>query len=126
MEMAREELYQRVFQNLAEYDYHILDCAPSLSMLTINALFYVDEVFIPVSMEVLALAGAHQFMSYFAPIEPNIRLRCYHSFVYSHHVRCQTPCFARQILKKLQHDFGNKVTHAYSLRLLPFRSTWGW
>lgn len=64
LEMTREEIFEEVFAGLDGYDYHLLDCAPSLSLLTINAIVYVDEVFIPVSMEMLAMAGARQFMSY--------------------------------------------------------------
>jgi chromosome partitioning protein len=64
LEMAREEIFEELFGELNGYDYQVLDCAPSLSLLTINAVFYVDEVFIPVSMESLAVAGAQQFKGY--------------------------------------------------------------
>jgi len=64
LEMAREEIFEELFADLTDYDYQLLDCAPSLSLLTINSIVYVDEVIIPVSMEMLAMAGAQQFMSY--------------------------------------------------------------
>jgi chromosome partitioning protein len=64
LEMAREEIFEELFTDLTDYDYQLLDCAPSLSLLTINAIVYVDEIFIPVSMEMLAMAGAEQFMAY--------------------------------------------------------------
>ena len=57
LEMAREEIFMELFAGLGDYDYQLLDCAPSVSLLTINAVAYVEEVFIPVSMEMLALAG---------------------------------------------------------------------
>jgi chromosome partitioning protein len=68
LEMAREEIFDELFNELTDYDYQILDCAPSLSLLTINAIVYVDEIFIPVSMEMLAMAGAEQFMGYLQSI----------------------------------------------------------
>jgi chromosome partitioning protein len=68
LEMAREEIFDELFVGLADYEYQLLDCAPSLSLLTINAVAYVDEVFIPVSMEMLAMAGARQFMNYLESI----------------------------------------------------------
>ena len=68
LEMAREEIFEELFAGLDSYDYHLLDCAPSLSLLTINAIVYTDEVFIPVSMEMLAMAGAEQFMGYLQSI----------------------------------------------------------
>lgn len=64
LEMAREEIFEELFAGLADYDYQILDCAPSVTLLTVNALAYVDEVFIPVSMEMLALSSVEQFISY--------------------------------------------------------------
>jgi len=70
LEMAREEIFDELFAGLNHngYDYQILDCAPSLSLLTINSIVYVDEVIIPVSMEMLALSGAQQFMDYLKEI----------------------------------------------------------
>ena len=68
LEMAREEIFTELFSGLNNYDYQILDCAPSVSLLTVNAVAYVEEVFIPVSMEMLALAGAKQFMRYLRTI----------------------------------------------------------
>jgi chromosome partitioning protein len=64
LEMAREEIFEELFTDLTGYDYQILDCAPSVTLLTVNALAYVDEVFIPVSMEMLALASVEQFIGY--------------------------------------------------------------
>lgn len=42
------------------YDFIFLDCAPTISWLTESALFAAREVFVPVSMEYLALVGARQ------------------------------------------------------------------
>ncbi|MEH0157882.1 AAA family ATPase [Limibacter armeniacum] len=39
------------------YDYILLDCAPSLSILTINALTAADKVIVPLQLEVLSLHG---------------------------------------------------------------------
>ncbi len=68
LEMAREEIFDELFSGLDDYDYHLIDCAPSLSLLTINSVVYVDEVFIPVSMELLATSGAEQFITYLEDI----------------------------------------------------------
>ena len=64
LEMAREEIFEELFAGLSGYDYQLLDCAPSVTLLTVNALSYVDEVFIPVSMEMLALSSVEQFITY--------------------------------------------------------------
>lgn len=68
LEVAREELFGELLGDLDGYDYQLFDCAPSLSLLTINSVAYVDEIFVPVSMEILALAGMRQFMAYLREI----------------------------------------------------------
>jgi chromosome partitioning protein len=68
VELARERIFTDVLGGLNGYDYQLLDCAPSLSLLTVNAVSYVDEIFIPVSMEMLAIAGARDFMRYLRDI----------------------------------------------------------
>ncbi|MBW3661365.1 MAG: ParA family protein, partial [Gemmatimonadetes bacterium] len=44
------------------YDFTIVDCAPSMSILTTSALAYAEEVVIPIPMEYLALIGVRQIV----------------------------------------------------------------
>ena len=56
--LAAEQVLKRNIEAvLDEYDYVLLDCPPSLGMLTINALTCARELLIPMSMEFLALRG---------------------------------------------------------------------
>lgn len=48
--------------DLTGYDFVILDCAPSMSMLTFSALEFANEIVIPISMEYLALIGVKQII----------------------------------------------------------------
>jgi len=68
LEMAREEIFEELFSEIDGYEYILVDCAPSVTLLTVNALAYVDDVFIPVSMEMLALSSVEQFMTYLTNI----------------------------------------------------------
>src|SRR5689334_18530875 len=56
--LASEQVLKRKLEEIIDdYEYIILDCPPSLGMLTINALTAAKEVFIPMVMELLALRG---------------------------------------------------------------------
>lgn len=110
LEMAREEIFVELFVGLNGYDYQLLDCAPSVSLLTVNAVAYAEEVFIPVSMEMLALAGARQFMTYLRTISRILgrgaSIRLIIPTFYDPRRRVST-----LVLEALIRDFGDRVTH---------------
>jgi chromosome partitioning protein len=60
--MANDEVLRSKLSPLGGYDFCIVDCAPSLNLLTRNALLYAEEVIIPISMEYLALVGVRQLV----------------------------------------------------------------
>lgn len=58
----RERWLANRLEGLDDYDFAIVDCAPSMSLLTSSALAFADEVVIPISMEYLALIGVRQLV----------------------------------------------------------------
>ena len=55
---ARELMLQKSLREIREqYDYIIIDCAPSLGLITLNALTASDSVIIPIQCEYFALEG---------------------------------------------------------------------
>src|SRR6202044_3192378 len=57
-EVAREQTLKRVLDPLVEdYDFILIDCQPSLGLLTINALTAADGVVIPLECEYFSLRG---------------------------------------------------------------------
>ena len=60
---GRERVLRRsMAQGLEDYQYILIDCPPSLGLLTINALLAAGEVYIPIAMTYLALEGVGQVM----------------------------------------------------------------
>lgn len=56
--MSREHVLKYILEGLKEeYDYILLDCGPSLGMITINALVAADSVLIPLQAEKFAALG---------------------------------------------------------------------
>lgn len=64
IEANRKYILQELIEPLrAYYDYIIIDCPPSLGLLTINALTGADMVFIPLQAQYLALQGLTKLIS---------------------------------------------------------------
>ncbi len=59
----RERFLQQMLEEVPAFDYILIDCPPSLSLLTVNALAASGEVLIPLQMEVLTLQGLGQILN---------------------------------------------------------------
>jgi chromosome partitioning protein len=60
----REKVLKRVLEPLKnDYDYILIDCSPSLGLITINALTAADSVIIPVQSEYFSLEGISKLLN---------------------------------------------------------------
>ena len=77
--MSRENVMKNYLREVKnDYDYVIIDCMPSLGMLTLNALTAADEVIIPVQAQYLPAKGMTQLLQTVAKVKrqlnPNLRI----------------------------------------------------
>jgi len=104
--LAKEKDIERAFKkklkDLKGYDFVFLDCPPSLSIINLNALEYAEEIFLPVSMDYLALRGVKQVIEL---LPENIKLTKIIPTFYDKRTRK-----SKEILEDLKTFFKDKVT----------------
>ena len=71
--MSRETKLKRVLDKIKyNYDYIIIDCPPSLGLLTINSLTAANSVLVPIQCEFYALEGLSQLMNTITLVQKNL------------------------------------------------------
>jgi chromosome partitioning protein len=74
--MAREQRLRRVLEPVrSDFDVVLVDCSPSLGLLTVNALTAADGILIPIQCEYLALEALGQLTSTLELIRDNLNPR---------------------------------------------------
>ena len=71
--MAREHQLEKVLKSIRKnYDYILIDCPPSLGLLTLNALTCSNSVIIPIQCEYYALEGLGQLLNTVRLVQKNL------------------------------------------------------
>ncbi len=81
--MSRETVLKQVLESVkSQYDFILLDCMPSIGMLTINALAAADQVLIPVQANYLSAKGLEQLLQTVSKVKRQInpRLKTEHPY----------------------------------------------
>ncbi|MCK2214229.1 ParA family protein [Actinomadura sp. ATCC 31491] len=108
--VAREARLRRALAafDAVELDYIIIDCPPSLGLLTVNALVAADEVMIPIQCEYYALEGLGQLLRNVDLIKvhlnPTLRLSTIVLTMYDGRTR-----LASQVAEEVRAHFGDTV-----------------
>ena len=107
-EPGRETLLRRRMRGIQPYDFILLDCPPSLSLLSQNALTYADEVLVPISMDYLALIGVKQILNTITMVNEVLEHPVFISGIVPtfYDVRNR---ISREVLMTLKEHFGEQV-----------------
>lgn len=107
--MSRETVLRSYINNIREnYDYALIDCMPSLGMLTINALAAADSVIIPVQAHYLPVKGMTQLLQTINRVKRQINPKLTVDGVLLTMVDNRTN-FAKDISFILRRDYGEKL-----------------
>lgn len=122
-EVAREQTLQRVLNKLrGDYDYILIDCAPSLGLLTVNALTAADWVIMPLELEFFALRGIALLTDTIEKVQdrlnPDLKILGLLGTMYD-----SRTLHAREVLERIVEAFGDKVFHTVIKRTVRFPET---
>ena len=107
--ISREQILKNAIASIADnYDFIILDCPPSLGLLTINALTASDRLIIPIQGEYYALEGLSQLMDTINIVKKklNPELEILGVVLTMFNMRTQ---LSRQVKEETDKYFGGKV-----------------
>jgi chromosome partitioning protein len=105
----REKLLRKSLQDIRDrYDYILVDCPPSLGLLTLNTLAAADSVLIPIQCEFYALQGLTQLLSTVTVVQQSLnpRLQVEGVLLTMYDQRLN---LSRQVADEAKEYFGNKV-----------------
>lgn len=122
-EVAREQTLLRVLDKARDrYDIILIDCAPSLGLLTVNALTASDKVIIPLECEFFALRGVALLTDTIGKVQdrlnPNLEILGILGTMYD-----ARTLHSREVLERVVQAFGETVFHTVIRRTIKFPET---
>lgn len=103
--MSRELIMkQYIDQKREEYDFILVDCMPSLGMLTINALSAADSVLIPVQAAYLPVRGLEQLITTISRVKKHINPKIEFEGIVISMVDSRT-VYAREIIELVKENY---------------------
>ncbi|MDF1606535.1 ParA family protein [Nocardioides sp. YIM 152315] len=119
-EVAREQTLQRVLAPaLAEYDVVLIDCQPSLGLLTVNALTASDGVIVPLECEYFALRGVALLKTTIDKVRERLNPKLEIDGVLGTMYDGRT-LHSREVMERLVQAWGDRVFHTVIRRTVKF------
>jgi chromosome partitioning protein len=107
--MSRETVLRQYVELLRDiYDYIIIDCSPSLNMLTINALAAADTVIMPVLAQYLPIKGLELLLKTISRVRKQINPRLEIGGILFTMVDTRTN-FTKEIIAMIEQTYGGKI-----------------
>lgn len=108
LERREFRLYDALLEVRNDFDYIIIDCPPSLGLLTINGLVASDQILIPIQAEYYALEGLGQLLETIKLVQENLKpdLKILGAVITMYDTRLG---LSDAILKELYQYFPNKI-----------------
>jgi chromosome partitioning protein len=105
----REHLLKKVITQVKDdYDYILIDCSPSLGLITVNALTASDSVIIPVQCEFFALEGIAKLLNTIkiikSKLNPGLKIEGFLLTMYDNRLR-----LSNQVYEEVKRHFGDLV-----------------
>ena len=106
---SRELKLRRALDTIdGEFDYTLIDCPPSLGLLTVNGLAAADEVVVPIQCEYYALEGLGQLLRNVQLVQSNLNPKLEVSAIILTMYDARTK-LAEQVAQEVRDHFGPKV-----------------
>ena len=107
--MSRELIMKDYIEAVRnKYDYILIDCMPSLGMMTINALVAADSVLIPVQAAYLPVKGLQQLIRTIAMVKKRLNRKLVFEGILLTMVDFRTN-YARDVAGKVRESYGDKI-----------------
>jgi chromosome partitioning protein len=103
-------LRRAVEQVLDDYDFILIDCPPSLGLLTVNGLAAANEVVVPVQCEYYALEGLSQLIRNVSLVQKNLNPKLELTAIICVMYDARTK-LSSQVVREVRSHFGDKVCH---------------
>ncbi|MHB1009249.1 MAG: ParA family protein [Propionibacteriaceae bacterium] len=122
-EVAREQTLKRVLDRLrGDYDMILIDCAPSLGLLTVNALTAADKVITPLECEFFALRGIALLTDTVNKVKDRLNPDLEMLGILGTMFDART-LHSREVLDRVVQAFGETVFHTVIRRTVKFPET---
>lgn len=107
--MSREVMLKDYLEKIkGQYDYILIDCMPSLGMVTVNAFAAADSVLIPVQAAYLPAKGLEQLIKTIRKVKRQINPKLEIEGILMTMVDGRTN-YAREIMQLLEEGYGNQI-----------------